>query len=93
MGSRTLVGFMLLLAVAAAGAPVGTQPATQIPKIGSLAPGTQVSFVPLIAAIRQGLQELGYVEGKSVLLRSASPTARPNEFPSSPGNWLPSSWT
>jgi putative ABC transport system substrate-binding protein len=41
---------------------------TRVPKIGFLVTTTQVSNVHQIAAFRQGLRDLGYVEGKTVLL-------------------------
>src|SRR5262245_37676638 len=67
MSSRTLFGLVLLLATAAVGPPSDAQPATRIPKIGFLTSDNQAQ-VHLIAAFRQGLRELGYVEGKTVLL-------------------------
>jgi putative tryptophan/tyrosine transport system substrate-binding protein len=68
MSSRTLVGLVLLLAITAAGAPSDAQQATRLPKIGFLATGTQVTIAHLIAALREGLRELGYIERKTVLL-------------------------
>ena len=44
------------------------QQAPKAPKIGFLAAPTQVAIAHLIDAFRQGLRELGYVEGKTVLL-------------------------
>src|SRR5262245_62507770 len=67
MSSRTLFGLVLLLATAAVGPPSDAQPATRIPKIGFLASDNQAQAY-LIAAFSQGLRELGYVEGKTVLL-------------------------
>jgi len=66
--SRSLAGLLFLLAIASAGPPIDAQSATRIPKIAYLAAGTQVTIGHLIAAFRQGLQELGYVEGKTALL-------------------------
>ena len=68
MRSRTLVGLVLLLAIAAVGPPIDAQPATRIPKIGLLSTTTQVTIAPWITGFRQGLREHGYVEGKTVLL-------------------------
>jgi len=67
MSSRTLFGFILLLAIAAASPPTDAQQAPRIPKIGFLATAGQL-LAPNIAAFRLGLRELGYVEGKTVLL-------------------------
>jgi len=67
MSSRTPFGFILLLAIAAASSPTDAQQAPRIPKIGFLATAGQL-LAPNIAAFRQGLRELGYIEGKTVLL-------------------------
>ena len=68
MRARTLAGLVFLLAIASAGPPIDAQPAARIPKIGYLATATQGTIGHLIAAFRQGLRELGYVEGKTVIL-------------------------
>ncbi len=66
--SRTLAGLAFLLVIASVGLPIGVQPATRIPKIAFLATTNQVVVAQLIAAFRQGLREVGYLEGKTVLL-------------------------
>jgi putative tryptophan/tyrosine transport system substrate-binding protein len=58
----------LLLAIAAPGPPSDAQQATRIPKIGFLTATNQVTLAPNIAAFRQGLREVGYVEGKTILV-------------------------
>jgi len=68
MKLRTLAGFVLLLAIAAADPPSDAQQTSKIPKVAFLASPTQVTIAHPIAAFRQGLRELGYVEGKTVLL-------------------------
>ncbi len=40
----------------------------KIPRIGFLAAGSDASSAPLTEAFRQGLRELGYVEGKSIII-------------------------
>ena len=44
------------------------QQVSGIPKIAFLGGATQVTITPYIAAFRQGLRELGYVEGKTILV-------------------------
>jgi putative ABC transport system substrate-binding protein len=61
----TLAGVLLAPRIALALDP---QPATRVSKVGLLATSTQVSVAHDIAAFRQELHELGYVEGKTVLL-------------------------
>jgi len=68
MSLRTLIGLAFLLAIVVAGPPIDAQPATGMPKIGFLGTTTQVRIAPNLAAFRQGLRELGYIEGKGVLL-------------------------
>jgi putative ABC transport system substrate-binding protein len=68
MSSRTLIGLIFLLAIASAGTPIDAQPAARIPKVAFLGATTQVTIAPEIAALRQGLRELGYVDGKTMLL-------------------------
>ena len=57
-----------LLAVAAAGPPVDAQRAPKIAKIGYLTASTAAAATHAIEAFRQGLRELGYVEGKTFVL-------------------------
>ena len=68
MSSRALVIAVLLLAVAAACPPVDAQQAPKIAKIGYPAPSTPAAAAQNIEAFRQGLRELGYVEGKTFVL-------------------------
>ena len=68
MSSRTLVIAALLLAVGAGGPPVHAQQAPKIAKIGFLSASTPAATAHLLEAFRQGLRELGYVEGKTFVL-------------------------
>ena len=68
MTSRALVIAVFVLGVVAAGSPVDAQQAPKIPRIGFLTTGTRASAGQVIDSFRQGLRELGYVEGKTVLL-------------------------
>ena len=68
MTSRARVIAVLLLAIAAACPPVDAQQASRVPKIGLLTGGTPGSAAHLVEAFRQGLRELGQVEGKTFVL-------------------------
>ena len=70
-----LLTFALLAAPLAAEA----QQAGRIPRIGLLWSGTPSH--PYAQAFRQGLQELGYVEGKSIVLEDRSAEGRPDRLP------------
>ena len=61
----TLLGVLVAPGIALA---LDAQQTARVPKIGFLTTVTQVSIAHLIAAFRQELRELGYVEGKTVLL-------------------------
>jgi putative ABC transport system substrate-binding protein len=63
----------LVVLVAAAGAlglaaPAAAQVASRPVRIGVLFPDTLAARAPLLDALRQGLQELGYVEGREITL-------------------------
>src|SRR5437870_606299 len=79
--ARTLVIVALLLAVAAAGPPVDAQQAPKIAKIGFLATSTPAAVAHLVEAFRQGLRQLGYVEGKTFVLEVRYGEARFERFP------------
>lgn len=69
MNLRAITILVLLLAVVvAAGLPVDAQQGPKIPKIGLLTPSSPAGSGPLVEAFRQGLRELGYVEGKTFVL-------------------------
>lgn len=61
--------FITLLGGAAAGWPVtarAQQPAT--PVVGFLADGTPEGFAPRFAAVKRGLEETGFIEGRNVAI-------------------------
>ena len=81
MSSRALVIAVLLLAVAPAGPPVDAQQAPKIPKIALLAPATPAGTAHLVEAFRQGLRELGHVEGKTFVLELRYGEAKSERLP------------
>ena len=66
--SKTFFGLVLLLTIVTAGSPSDARQATRIPKVGFLGTTTQAASASHITAFKQGLRELGYVEGQTVLL-------------------------
>ena len=44
------------------------QQSKKVPRIGFLVPGSSVNYAARIEAFRQGLRELGYVEGKNIVI-------------------------
>ena len=65
---RVLVAAVCFLALAAIWASTDAQPASKIPKIGFLSQTTRDGAATLLDAFRQGMRELGYVEGKTFVL-------------------------
>ena len=48
--------------------PVAAQQSKTLPRLGILFPASPASFALRTEALRQGLRELGYIEGKTVLI-------------------------
>src|SRR5215468_2858773 len=65
---RTFAVAVLLLAIAAMGVRAEAQPAARVPKVGLLLPTTAAAAGYNVEALKQGLREAGYVEGKSIAL-------------------------
>jgi ABC-type uncharacterized transport system substrate-binding protein len=57
------------------------QQPTKIARIGYLSPGDPVSRVYRIEAFRQGLKELGYIEGKNIIIEYRFAEARSERLP------------
>src|SRR5262245_4246074 len=57
------------------------EPAGKVPRIGILPPGPISERVHLWEAFRQGLRELGYVEGKNITLVFPSAEVKPERLP------------
>ena len=81
MSSRAFVIAVLLLAVVATGPPVGAQQAPKIARIGFLTPGTPASGASALEAFRQGMRELGHVEGKTFVLELRNAGAQSDRLP------------
>jgi len=70
---------VLLLALAAVLSPVQAQQPAKIWRVGFLAP--QGRSLPLFDAFRQGLADLGYVEGQNVVIESRFAEGQYERFP------------
>jgi hypothetical protein len=60
--------FILLLGVAAWPFDAGAQQPAQIPKVGWIWPGTAAGNPAELGGFKQGLRELGYVEGRDIVV-------------------------
>jgi putative ABC transport system substrate-binding protein len=80
MNRRT---FLCGLALGALGAPLASeaQPAAKIARIGYLGPVSPSAGARLLESFRQGLRELGYVEGQNILIDYRWAEGRPDRFP------------
>jgi putative ABC transport system substrate-binding protein len=63
---KNIVSILLIIATLGVGAVVQPQQTTKIPRIGILRTGSAAD--PLIDAFRQGLRDLGYIDGKNISL-------------------------
>jgi putative tryptophan/tyrosine transport system substrate-binding protein len=65
MGKKSLVVLLIGLALASVHLAEAQQP-KRVPKIGYLSTGSATTDDPRIEAFRQGLRDLGHVEGKNI---------------------------
>jgi putative ABC transport system substrate-binding protein len=59
---------LLVLAVLVAAPPAGSQPAARVIRVGILEPGHPAVRAHLVEAFRQSLRQLGYEEGRNLVL-------------------------
>src|SRR5580765_3648578 len=64
-----------------AGAVTQAQQPTKVPRIGYLAVNSLSDNAARIDAFRQGLRELGYVEGKNIIIEWRSAEGKPDRLP------------
>ena len=77
MRRRAFVSGALALLAAPLAAEAQT---TKVPHVGMILAGSSSSFAPRIAAFRQGLRDLGYVEGRDVMVEYRFAEGRPERF-------------
>jgi putative ABC transport system substrate-binding protein len=69
MWYRTVVGIVtLMLSLLTAPLASQAQPATHVPRLGLLMPGSASGYASRLEAFRHGLRDLGYVEGHTITL-------------------------
>ncbi len=71
----------LALGLLAAPLPTEAQKARQIPRIGFLIASSASSQKPRLEAFKQGLRDLGYVEGKTITIEIGSAEGKRNLLP------------
>ena len=77
---HSAVGWIVTLALGFLAAPLeaDAQPSAKVATIGYL---SMAGSVPLAEAFRQGLQDLGYVEGKTIAIVYRSAEGKPERLP------------
>jgi putative ABC transport system substrate-binding protein len=77
LSALSFFGAMLL----ALSLPAEAQQAKKIPRVGFLMASTASSQEPRLKAFRQGLRELGYIEGKNIVIDLRSGEGKPEQLP------------
>ena len=78
---KTALSSILVVVVLLAAVTAEAQQSTKIPPIGYLSGGFASSGAPPIDGFRQGLGELGYVEGKNIVIESRHAEGKPDRIP------------
>jgi ABC-type uncharacterized transport system substrate-binding protein len=78
---KTLIRLTLCALLSAHCPPAQAQQPTKIPRIGYLTGGPLAAMVARTEAFRQGLRDLGYVEGKNMLIEWRYAEAKPERLP------------
>ena len=79
IGNLKSVGFVTLAFTFALCGAVGAQP-TRVPRIGYLGGTNAAAYAGRIEAFRQGLRELGYVEGKNIVIERRFAEGKPDRL-------------
>ncbi len=72
---------IIALGLFAAPFAAGAQQPAKVPRIGYLSPVTPTTDPPLVDAFRQGLRELGYLEGQNLAIEYRWAAGRPERLP------------
>src|SRR5215475_11155027 len=68
MDRRRFIGALVGGSILAAPLAAGTQQAGKVYRIGVQVPGSSAAAAPFVGMFRQGLRELGFVEGKNLVI-------------------------
>jgi putative tryptophan/tyrosine transport system substrate-binding protein len=73
--------FAIALTFVSGGVEARAQQPTKIPRIGWLGGASASALASRLDAFRQGLRELGYVEGKNIVIELRAAEAKPDQLP------------
>jgi len=79
---RTILCLSLTIAMVVAGAIAQAQQPKKVPRIGFLSAVSPSTITARVEAFRQGLRELGYVEGKNILIEWRYAEGKSDRLPS-----------
>jgi hypothetical protein len=84
------IGCLVTLILSLLAAPLATtaQPQGKIPRVAVLEPTSQEHPAPCLPAFQQGLRDLGYVEGQTMLLDYRYGEGHADRLPTLPSNRL-----
>lgn len=71
----------VLVFVVACTPPAPRQQASRVPRVGFLATGTREGRAPLVEGFRQGLRDLGYIEGQTIQIEYRYSETRDDQLP------------
>jgi putative ABC transport system substrate-binding protein len=81
------IGLLITLDLGLLVAPLtAAQPGEKVARIGMLTPASEAS-TPAFEAFRQGLRELGWIEGQNLGSEWRFAEGRPDRFPAWPPSW------
>jgi putative tryptophan/tyrosine transport system substrate-binding protein len=79
--AKILFHSLLILLTSAVSHLAEAQPAKKVPRIGYLVAGSSSSEAPRLKAFREGLRQLGYVEGQNIIIEYRYGDGRPARLP------------
>src|SRR6266481_1063979 len=66
--NRKILGFAVVTVTLASVIPADAQQPKKVPRIGVISPAFPSAAAPFIEAFREGLHDLGYIEGKNIVI-------------------------
>lgn len=86
---RPVLAAVLALSLLVAPLPADAQQPPRVPRIGVLFSTTESGGAPYLEAFRQGLGDLGWVEGKTIALDCRWAEGKPDRRPGWPASTIP----